>query len=79
MPIIITPLWADHRPVPVTYVALQGESVSILNVFILEIIEVDLGEVGVDGDGVVVAHAGQPVVVHSGGGAAMEHILNAML
>ena len=53
-----------------TYVALKGECVGVLNVLILEVVKVDLGEVGVNGHGVVVAAAGEPVVVHRGGGAA---------
>ena len=45
-----------------THIALKGEGVGILYVLVLEVVEVDLGEVGVDGDRVV---GGQPVVLHA--------------
>ena len=45
-----------------THIALKGEGVGILNVLVLEVVEVDLGEVGVDGDRVV---GGEPVVLHA--------------
>ena len=40
-----------------TYVALKGKGVGVLDVLILEVVEVDLGEVGVNGHGVMVAAA----------------------
>ena len=45
-----------------THIALKGEGIGILDVLVLEVVEVDLGEVGVDGDRVV---GGQPVVLHA--------------
>ena len=45
-----------------THIALEGEGVRILNVLVFEVVEVDLGEVGVDGDRVV---GGEPVVLHA--------------
>ena len=59
-----------------TYVALKGEGVGVLDVLILEVVEVDLGEVGVNGHGVVVAAAGEPVVVHRGCGAVKWIVIN---
>ena len=46
-----------------THIALEGEGVRILNVLVFEVVEVDLGEVGVDRDRVVRC---QPVVLHAG-------------
>ena len=46
-----------------THIALEGEGVGILNVLILEVVKVDLSEVGVDRDRVVRC---QPVVLHAG-------------
>ena len=46
-----------------THVALEGEGVGVLNVFVLEVVKIDLGEVSVNGDWVV---GGQPVIVHAG-------------
>ena len=47
-----------------TYVALQRECISILNILILEIIEVYLCKVGINGDGIMITNTGQPVIVH---------------
>ena len=45
-----------------THIALEGEGVRILNVLVLEVVKVDLSEVGVDRDRVV---RRQPVVLHA--------------
>ena len=62
-----------------THIALKGEGVGILNVLVLEVVEVNLGEVSVDGRWVMVTAAGQPVVVHRVGGAAKKTIVNTWL
>ena len=47
-----------------TYITLQRECIGILDIFILEIIKVNLCKVGINSDGVMITNTGQPVIVH---------------